>query len=494
MKKFGEITKKEWIKAGVYLALYILFLIWVRSWMGIILIPFIFDAFTTHIIKWKWWKNVKNKSLYQIMDWVDAIVFALVAVYFVNIYLFQNYAIPSSSLEKSLLVGDHLYVSKVAYGPRKPMTPLTMPLTQNVFPGGAKSYFDNPQWPYERIKGFGKIKLNDIVVFNYPSGDTLVSNPKWSSADYYGMIVYPLGKSRCKEIEIDSLSTLEQRQVYDFYYKVGREEILQNESVFGKIISRPVDRRENYVKRCVGLPGQTLEIKDGVIYLDGVMNKQPDAVQTNYIVTLKHSIPANLRKELRLSQEDLYDKNNPPQNKDITKENSPGVRIFPLTQEAKELLAGQTAIVSDIRPYIPTVQESEWLFPQNKNTKWTIDNYGPIWIPAKGATLDINLENLPFYERIIKVYEGNDLQVNKDGTILINGQKADSYTFKMDYYWMMGDNRQNSADSRFWGFVPEDHIVGRPVFIWLSLDKDKNWGQKGKIRWNRMFRAVKKYN
>lgn len=483
MKKIGEITKKEWIKAGIYLALYILFLIWVRSWMGIILIPFIFDALTTHIIKWKWWKNVKNKSLYQIMDWVDAIVFALVAVYFVNIYLFQNYAIPSSSLEKSLLVGDHLYVSKVAYGPRKPMTPLTMPLTQNQFPGGTKSYFEKPQWPYERIKGFGKIKLNEIVVFNYPSGDTLVSNPKWSSADYYGMIVYPLGKSKCKEIELDSLSTLDQRRVYDFYYKVGRQEVLQNEDVFGKILSRPVDRRENYVKRCVGLPGQTLEIKDGIIWLDGVQNKQPDEVQTNYIVTLQRPIPESLREKLHLTLDDLD-----------AQHNKAGTHIFPLTQEAKELLAGQTGIVSDIRPYIPTVEESEWLFPQNKNTKWTIDNYGPIWIPAKGATLDISLENLPFYERIIKIYEGNDLKVERDGTILINGRKATSYTFKMDYYWMMGDNRQNSADSRFWGFVPEDHIVGRPVFIWLSLDKDKNWGQKGKIRWNRMFRAVKKYN
>ena len=483
MKKFGEITRKEWIKAGVYLTLYILFLIWVRSWMGVILIPFIFDALTTHIIKWKWWKNIKNKSLYQIMDWIDAIVFALVAVYFVNIYLFQNYAIPSSSLEKSLLIGDHLYVSKVAYGPRKPMTPLTMPLTQNQFPGGAKSYFDKPQWPYERIKGFGKIKLNDIVVFNYPSGDTILTDTNWSSADYYGMIVYPLGKSKCKEINLDSLSTLEQRQVYDFYYKVGRENILQNEQVFGKIMARPVDRRENYVKRCVGLPGQTLEIKDGIIFLDGVQNKQPDAVQTNYIVTLLRPIPESLREKLHLSLDDLS-----------AKQNKAGTHIFPLTQQAKELLAGQTGIVGEIKPYVCSVEESEWLFPQNKNTKWTVDNYGPIWIPAKGATIQIDLENLPFYERAIKVYEGNDLVVKRDGTILINGQEADSYTFKMDYYWMMGDNRQNSADSRFWGFVPEDHIVGRPVFIWLSLDKDKRWGQKGKIRWNRQFRSVKKYN
>ena len=483
MKKFGEITKKEWIKAGIYLALYILFLIWVRSWIGILLIPFIFDACATHIIKWKWWKNIKNKNLYQIMDWIDAIVFALVAVYFVNIYLFQNYAIPSSSLEKSLLVGDHLYVSKVAYGPRKPMTPLTMPLTQNQFPGGGKSYIDKPQWPYERIKGFRKIRQNEIVVFNYPSGDTILSNPQWSSADYYGMIVYPLGKSLCKEIEIDSLTTLEQRHVYDFYYNVGRKYILQNEQRFGKIKSRPVDRRENYVKRCVGLPGQTLEIKDGIVFIDGNANKQPEDAQTNYIVTLERPIPESLRAKIHLSLEDLP-----------ASENRPGRHIFPLTEKSKELLASQTGIVSEIEHYECSIEESEWLFPQNKNTKWTIDNYGPIWIPAKGATINIDLENLPFYERIIKVYEGNDLKVEHDGTILINGQKATSYTFKMDYYWMMGDNRQNSADSRFWGFVPEDHIVGRPVFIWLSLDKDKKWGQKGKIRWNRQFRSVKKYN
>ena len=483
MKKFGDISRKQWIKAGIYLVLYILFLIWVRSWIGIIVIPFLVDACTTRIIKWDWWKQLKNKTLYQIMGWIDAIVFALVAVYFVNLYLFQNYAIPSSSLEKSLLIGDHLYVSKVAYGPRKPMTPLTMPLTQNTFPGGGKSYFDKPQWPYERIKGFGRIKLNDIVVFNYPSGDTLVTHPKWTSADYYGMIVYPLGKSRCKEIELDSLSTLEQRHVYDFYYKVGRQELLQNEQIFGKVITRPVDRRENYVKRCVGLPGQTLEIKDGIIFLDGVPNKQPDAVQTNYIVTLLRPIPESLREKIGLNLQDLE-----------PKDNKPGTHIIPLTEQAREILAGQTGIVGEIKHYECSIEESEWLFPQNKNTKWTIDNYGPIWIPAKGETVQIDLENLPFYERIIKVYEGNDLKVERDGTILINGQKADSYTFRMDYYWMMGDNRQNSADSRFWGYVPEDHIVGRPVFIWLSLDQDKKWGQKGKIRWNRLFRSVKKYN
>ena len=485
MKKLSEVSKKQWIKAVIYLVLYVLFLIWVKSWIGIIVIPFILDACTTRIIKWDWWKSLKNKTLYQIMGWVDAIVFALVAVYFVNIYLFQNYAIPTSSLEKSLLIGDHLYVSKVAYGPRKPMTPLTMPLTQNTFPGGGKSYFDKPQWPYERAKGFGRIKQNEIVVFNYPAGDTIVTNPE--VIDYYTE-VYLSGKS-CyrdilrKNVNLDTLTAIQQRQIYDVYYNLGRQAILQNESIFGKIMTRPVDRRENYVKRCVGLPGQTFEIKDGIIYTDGTAQKQPDAVQFNYWVRLQRPIPESLREKMDLSYDGL----------DPT-ENRKGIVRIPLTQKARQILESQKNIADTIVRYQMSPAESEFLFPQNMNTHWTVDDYGPLWIPAKGETIKLDIVNLPLYERIIKVYEGNELKVQNDGTIIINGEKADTYTFKMDYYWMMGDNRHNSADSRYWGFVPEDHIVGRPVFIWLSLDKDKNWGQKGKIRWNRLFRAVKRYN
>lgn len=480
MKKFGEVTKKQWIKAGIYLALYILFLIWVRSWLGIIIIPFILDACTTRFIKWDWWKQLKNKTLYQIMGWVDAIVFALVAVYFVNLYLFQNYAIPSSSLEKSLLIGDHLYVSKVAYGPRKPMTPLTMPLTQNTFPGGGKSYFDRPQWPYERIKGFRNISQNEIVVFNYPSGDTIVTNPQ--VIDYYTQ-VYHLGKDaferHYRQYDTDSLTALQQRRIFDIYYSLGRKLIQDNENLYGKIMTRPVDRRENYVKRCVGLPGQTLEIKDGIVYTDGAAIKQPDAVQANYIVRLLRPIPESLREKMDLSLDGLS-----------ASDNHKGIVEIPLTSQAKAILEQNPGIADTII----LSKRQDWLFPMNMNTNWTVDDYGPIWIPAKGATIQLSIENLPLYERIIKVYESNDLKVERDGTILINGQRANSYTFKMDYYWMMGDNRHNSADSRYWGFVPEDHIVGRPVFIWLSLNQDKKWGQKGKIRWNRMFRAVKKYN
>ena len=170
--------------------------------------------------------------------------------------------------------------------------------------------------------------------------------------------------------------------------------------------------------------------------------------------------------------------------------NRKGIVEIPLTAEAKKILESQNGIADTII----RSKRKDWLFPLNMYTNWTVDDYGPIWIPAKGATINLTVENLPIYERIIKVYESNDLKVERDGTILINGNKADSYTFKMDYYWMMGDNRHNSADSRYWGFVPEDHIVGRPVFIWLSLNQDKKWGQKGKIRWNRMFRSVRKYN
>ena len=483
MKQFKEITKKQWIKAAIYLVLYILFLIWVKSWMGIIVIPFLIDACTTRIIRWDWWKSLKNKTLYQIMGWIDAIVFALVAVYFVNLYLFQNYAIPTSSLEKSLLIGDHLYVSKVAYGPRKPMTPLTMPLTQNTFPGGGKSYFDKPQWPYERAKGFGKIKQNEIVVFNFPAGDTIVTNPE--VIDYYAQI-YHDGKIRCEQanysVDLDTLSALEQRHVYDLYYNVGYNLIKENEHIYGKKIARPVDRRENYVKRCVGLPGQTLEIKDGVIYTDGVVQKQPDAVQFNYVVRLLRPIPESLREKMDLSSDGLKQS-----------KNHKGVVEIPMTAQALEIFRNQTGISDTIIPS-KNLRSNDWLYPFNMNTHWTKDNYGPIWIPAKGATIDLNIENLPVYERVIRVYEGNDLKVEQDGTIVINGEVAHSYTFKMDYYWMMGDNRHNSLDSRYWGFVPEDHIVGRPVFIWLSLNQDKKWGQKGKIRWNRMFRAVKNYN
>ena len=466
--------KKDWIKLSVALALYFIFLIWVKSWLGLLAVPFIVDNYITKFIPWGWWKKSENALLRQVMSWVDAIVFALVAVYFVNLYFFQNYVIPSSSLEKSLLVGDYLFVSKMSYGPRKPQTPLSMPLTQHTMPvTGTKSYLDCIQWPYERVAGLGEIELNDIVVFNYPAGDTVLSNPQY--IDYYAEC-YLIGESRYPDKpNMDSLSAERRRAVYDLYYAAGKEFIEQHPEEFGEIMWRPVDRRENYVKRCVGMPGDIFEIRDKQIYLNGKPNKQPDNVQFDYRVKFKKQMPEHLRRELGISYEDLS--------------RGYGAYSMPLTQKSYEQLKKYTDLVEYVEPINNNMTQA--IYPLNGNTGWTPDNYGPVWIPRKGETVELTLDNLAVYERPIAVYEGNSLEV-KNGKIFINGKESSSYTFGMDYYWMMGDNRHNSADSRFWGFVPEDHIVGKPIFIWLSLDKDRGWFD-GKIRWNRLFRCVDSY-
>ena len=406
------------------------------------------------------------------MSWVDALVFALVAVYFINLFFFQNYVIPSSSLEKSLLTGDYLFVSKVSYGPRIPETPLTMPLTQHTLPVfECKSYIEWPHWDYRRVKGLGKVELNDIVVFNYPAGDTLVSNIQYQAADYYQMC-YSFGSQLIEnKPDVDSLNGQQRWDYYQFLYNVGREYIRNNESIYGEVMTRPADRRENYVKRCVGLPGQTLQIKDRIVYLDGKANKEPDNVQYTYIVKLKANIPDELMKELGISMEDLVSLN---QN-----------GFMPLTKRAVKELKARKDLVESIT--LNTEATKSDIYPLNGNLGWTRDNYGPVWIPQKGKSVTLTLDNIAIYERPIKVYENNDLEV-KDGKIFINGKQTNKYTFKMDYYWMMGDNRHNSADSRYWGFVPEDHIVGKPIFIWWSSDPDRSGF--GGIRWHRLFRWV----
>ncbi|MBQ3828127.1 MAG: signal peptidase I [Prevotella sp.] len=465
--------KVQWLKFIVVLLLYLLFLYWVKSWLGLIVVPFIFDVYITKKIKWQWWKDSEGPVKF-IMSWVDALVFALVAVYFINLFFFQNYVIPSSSLEKSLLTGDYLFVSKVSYGPRIPQTPLTMPLTQHTLPVfQCKSYIEWPHWDYRRVKGLGKVQLNDIVVFNYPAGDTLVSSPVYQAQDFY-QLCYSCGYQLLDETKRPNIDSLNPQQQWDFYqyvYQVGKDYVKANQPTFGSITTRPTDRRENYVKRCVGLPGQTLQIKDRVVYLDGKPNKEPDNVQYTYYVKLKGELSDALMKDLGISMEDLISLN---QN-----------GYMPLTQRAKNELSKRKDLVESIRLNTEAVVGD--LYPLNARTGWTRDNYGPIWIPQKGKTIALNMQNIAVYERPIKTYEGHDLQV-KDNKIFIDGKEAKEYTFAMDYYWMMGDNRHNSADSRYWGFVPEDHIVGKPIFIWWSSDPDRG-GFKG-IRWNRLYRWV----
>ncbi len=470
-KKKETNPRLQWVKFIVALILYLAFLYWVKSWWGLLVVPFIFDVYITKKIRWQWWKESEGPVKW-IMSWVDALVFALVAVYFINLFFFQNYVIPSSSLEKSLLTGDYLFVSKVSYGPRIPETPLTMPLTQHTLPVfECKSYIEWPHWDYRRVKGLGKVELNDIVVFNYPAGDTLVSNPQYQAADYYQMC-YSFGSQLIENApNVDSLNAQQRWNYYKFVYDAGRQYIKNNESIYGEVMTRPADRRENYVKRCVGLPGQTLQIKDRIVYLDGKANKEPDNVQYTYIVKLKANIPDELMKELGISMEDLVSLN---QN-----------GFMPLTKRAVKELKARKDLVESIT--LNTEATKSDIYPLNGNLGWTRDNYGPVWIPQKGKSITLTLDNIAIYERPIKVYENNDLEV-KDGKIFINGKQTNKYTFKMDYYWMMGDNRHNSADSRYWGFVPEDHIVGKPIFIWWSSDPDRSGF--GGIRWHRLFRWV----
>lgn len=459
MKERLQRPAKQWVKFGIWSLIYILFIVWVGNFWWLFLLPIIFDIFITRFIPYDWWKKYKdtNPVVYTICSWVDAIIFALVAVYFIFLYLFQNYQIPSSSLEKSLLVGDFLFVSKVAYGPRVPNTPLSFPLVQHTFPWGGKSYFEKPQWEYKRLKGMGKVERGDIVVFNFPAGDTVAV--KQQNPDYYTLC---------------------------YYY--GREAVNKRNDIFGDIIWRPVDRRENYVKRCVGVPGDTLSIVNNQIYINGKELPDKEGVQYNYYVqTTGAVITSKLFDKLGISKEDRI-LLNPSTNVGQQEFQAMGLDVsrpvyhLPLTRQMKADLMAMSIIDT-------IIIEPDWrggeVYPLGAKP-WTRDNYGPVYMPKKGETLPINADNYAVYERVIRNYEHNSIEM-KDSVVYINGAPASEYTFKMDYYFMMGDNRHKSADSRYWGFVPEDHIVGQPVVVWLSLNKDKGWFD-GKIRWNRFFK------
>lgn len=458
MERVRSASTKQWVKFALVMLLILGFLVWSGAWWLLLLIPFAVDIYITKYVPWGGWKKSENPLLKWLADWVDAIVFALVAVYIVNLYIFQNYKIPSPSLEKTLRVGDFLFVSKMSYGPRCPMTPLSFPLAQHTLPIlNIKSYIDKPQWEYKRLKGFGDVQRGDIVVFNFPAGDTVAL--KAQNSDYYTLT-----------------------------HAFGRDEVWRNKRKFGDIVVRPVDRRENYVKRCVGLPGDSLQIIDGVVYTNGVPEKEIPGLQANYLVETQSAISPKTFEKLGIRKDDRFLLNDVMNVREYGYGDSlgsvPFVYRLPLTKEALAEMK-KLSIVRSIQDE-PDLFSGE-TFPLNMQKNWTRDDFGPIYIPKRGATVSLDLNNLPLYEQIIRNYEGNELKV-ENGQIYINGAVANSYTFKMDYYWMMGDNRHNSADSRFWGYVPEDHIVGKPIFIWLSLDEDKSFPSN--IRWSRMFTKV----
>ncbi len=448
MGKIKDFFGNKWVGFSLATALYVLwFVVWTGNLWMLLGVPVIYDLYISRLFhRYVWSRNqalCEKSQLYRsVYEWVNAIVFATVVASIIHLFVFQMYVIPSSSMEKTLLVGDYLYVSKVTYGPQMPNTPLSFPFVHHTMPLSQtkKSFSEAIKWPYHRLKGLRDIKRNDVVVFNFPAGDTVLLENQ--AVTYYDVL-----------------------RDYQAQYgpELGREKLADNYTV----ISRPVDKRENYIKRCVAIPGDTVRIIDSELFING--KPQDPIAEKQYCYTVHTTSPLT---------------SYAVENLGITELQGSGTHYFmPLTDKAVEALLAMDNVISVTR-----YTAEEEAFPHNDRYAWTADYFGPLWIPQKGATVKLDMNNLPLYERIIDVYEDNDLEV-RDGDIYINGVKSDSYTFKMNYYWMMGDNRHNSADSRYWGFVPEDHIVGKASFIWLSLDRAKSFPSN--IRWNRIFNKVR---
>ena len=442
-----EFTGNKWTKFGFWALLYLAWVIWLGNFWWLFGLVVIFDIFITRKVHWNFWKKrYKEGEKHSAWnDWLDAIVFAVIVVTFINMFFFQAFKIPSSSMERSLYTGDHLFVSKLTYGPRIPQTPLTIPFTHNVI-FGRESYSTLIQNDYRRLKGFREVRRGDCVVFGFPNGDTVLRRDP--VADYH-MLVRVLGKPA-----VDKM---------------------------GETIVRPMDKKDHYVKRCVAVPGDTLEVRDGLVWVNGAQQTVYPGVQLSYQVrTGGQKINSKVIEKAGFSLSELW-----------FDPSLPGYPAMPLTAAMLEefsSVGGVTAVSPCLDVYPPDYPDSSsGLFPF-VDMGWTRDYYGPLWIPKKGVTVELTSDNLPLYSRIISTYEHNTLEVGADGEIIINGEKAGSYTFKQDYYFMMGDNRHNSLDSRYWGFVPEDHIVGRPAVIWLSTDRDRSFPRN--IRWRRFLKFV----
>jgi signal peptidase I len=382
-------------------------------------------------------------------EWIDAGIFAVIAATLIRTFVFEAYVIPTPSMEKTLLVNDFLFVSKFSYGPRIPNTPLAMPFVHHTMPlFDMKSYVEWIYIPYTRWFA-SAVNRNDVVVFNFPAGDTVINKEGYQSEQPYYDVARALGGPG----GIDA----------------GRQIIFNDPDQYPLIV-RPVDKQENYIKRCVGVAGDTLQIINQIVYINGKSTPLPPYSETMYLVTTGGQ---QLDETVMKDEYDVDISNG----EEFQQTGAPNQYAMLLTATAKDKMM-KSGLAKNIAPLIDSSRE---VYPYDPQYNWTKDNYGPIWIPKKGATLTLTAFNYPFYERAIRDYEKNKLE-KRDGKFFINGKESTDYTFKMDYYWMMGDNRHQSQDSRYWGFVPEDHVVGEASIIWMSWNKG--------IRWSRLFKKI----
>lgn len=442
-----RILRNPFLRLLIASAIYTAWVLWLEAyWLFVGLIA-ITDIYLTKFINWRFWRKrlARGKKHTWTTELFDSLVLAAVIAVFIRVFLFEAYSIPTSSMEKTLLVGDYILVSKLSYGPRLPITPITVPFTHNSLPYTKKlrnSFVSSKQLPYRRLSGLTSIKHSDIVVFNYPEGDTVIQ--QMPDKSYYSM---------CRQF--------------------GTKNIKERY----KLLYRPVDKRDNYVKRVIGLPGDTIKIQHGVAYINNKQEELPVGMQHNYSIKVLHDEDTLKFEKIGVAGYDIQS----------NEYNS--VYTLPLTEYQYHAILDSGFFKAIVRyENIDPTEAKKQIFPFDERYTWTEDNFGPLEVPQKGIEISLDLHNLPLYRRIIEVYEGNTLKV-KNNLIYINDIISHTYTFKMNYYFMLGDNRHNSNDSRYWGFVPEDHIIGKARLVWLSVDKNKRFPQN--IRWDKMFKFIR---
>ncbi len=437
-------SRKHWRILGFVLMalLWSTIMIWTQLWYLLLFNLILFDIFITRKVDWTLRKYRLPRFLQGFIEWTALLLLAIISSFAIKILFLEAYKIPTPSMEETLLAGDYIFVSKLAYGPRLPSTPLAIPFYHNKLPSGQKSYSERMKMPYKRLWGFSKVKRNDIIVFNFPEGDTMVV--QYPGQNYYSLV----------------------RQY-------GRDYML---SEFD-IITHPVDKRENYIKRCIGLPGDEVELVDGEILVNGKTSAdRPGKKYKYYVSTNGDPLPDSLLDSLKILKNFLtYNPVN-------------SLYVLYLTVEKADILSSFPGVRSIQRYSEPMLSfQNQEIFPHSRDYRWTGDNFGPVLVPKKGDSIQIDMINLPLYQRIIEVYEKNEIQI-VNGDPYINENLAGYYTFQMDYYLVMGDNHHNSADSRYWGFVPEDHLLGKAVVVWFSIEPDKPFLEG--LRKERIFNSI----